>query len=461
MDAKALALTAVALLLLTGFASVPLDTLAVEAQRAEEALASGSAHGGNPTTATPGDGGEDSSFPLLLAWEFTAEGRADPQGGLRDPLRVGDTVVFERDQAGHTTKYVYAARLRIARVDRAPAPPPQNLACATSYYLTDHLGSTRKVLSGSWPLSVTFTAEYTPFGEPYAVEGTEGFRFTGEAHDAATGFTHLRARQYDPGTGRFTGADAVLGSLSAPQTQNRYAYAVGNPERYTDPSGTCIWDFCIVEGLIVLAILGIILAAVSHDAPPEVRLITDGAATAIGFIPLFGDVFSTAYFLTHDFLDCAEGHCDGVAIGLDAIGIVPGIPSLGSAGFHLGKVALNVVTGAPLLARYGARVGDDVVDVGRMGWHLGDPVNSLTHAGDYPSWGTVHRRYWMNEAHLNPRRWSPDDLALMRRGNAPIRDGSPMHLHHLNGRNIPDPHNPSNLRPVTWLEHIEIHRHVR
>jgi len=187
----------------------------------------------------------------------------------------------------------------------------------------------------------------------------------------------------------------------------------------------------------------------------------DLAATAIGFIPLFGDVFSTAYFLTHDFLDCAEGHCDGVAIGLDAIGIVPGIPSLGSAGFHLGKVALNVVTGAPLLARYGARVGDDVVDVGRMGWHLGDPVNSLTHAGDYPSWGTVHRRYWMNEAHLNPRRWSPDDLALMRRGNAPIRDGSPMHLHHLNGRNIPDPHNPSNLRPVTWLEHIEIHRHVR
>jgi len=59
------------------------------------------------------------------------------------------------------------------------------------------------------PPAVTFNAEYTPFGETFNVAGTEGFRFTGERTDAATGFTHLRARQYDPATGRFTGADPM------------------------------------------------------------------------------------------------------------------------------------------------------------------------------------------------------------------------------------------------------------
>jgi hypothetical protein len=38
---------------------------------------------------------------------------------------------------------------------------------------------------------------------------------------------------------------------------DRYAYSLNNPVKYTDPSGHCIWDLCIVEGigLVELTIL--------------------------------------------------------------------------------------------------------------------------------------------------------------------------------------------------------------
>ena len=63
-----------------------------------------------------------------------------------------------------------------------------------------------------------------------------GIGYAGEYRDT-TGLINLRFRSYDPVLGRFIGRDTFGGVLSAPQTGNRYAYAVSNPLRYTDPSG--------------------------------------------------------------------------------------------------------------------------------------------------------------------------------------------------------------------------------
>ena len=279
---KTFAILAAALVVLTGFAvAVLAEPMAVTAPPAV-GTESGSqvAFGGDAPTATEGLGGDATQQPALphLVVEITAAGdtaafiafvefAADshlivefaptaeysPHDALGRRVRVegptpstwtaaiqvGGTVVFERDQSDHTTKYVYAAGFRVARIDCTPVPGPDPLLCETQYYLADHLGSTRKVLDADSPPHVTFTAEYTPFGEAYNVAGSERFRFTGEQFDDPTGFTHLRARQYDPGTGRFTGADPVLGSLSHPQTQNRYAYVSNRPTGTTDPSGMC------------------------------------------------------------------------------------------------------------------------------------------------------------------------------------------------------------------------------
>jgi RHS repeat-associated protein len=48
---------------------------------------------------------------------------------------------------------------------------------------------------------------------------------------------HLRAREYDTTTGRFTQQDTVLGDLENPVTQNKYVYANNNPFMYRDDAG--------------------------------------------------------------------------------------------------------------------------------------------------------------------------------------------------------------------------------
>jgi len=48
---------------------------------------------------------------------------------------------------------------------------------------------------------------------------------------------YLRARYYNPATGRFTQRDSYLGNKADPLSLNRYTYGRGNPIRYRDPSG--------------------------------------------------------------------------------------------------------------------------------------------------------------------------------------------------------------------------------
>ena len=145
-------------------------------------------------------------------------------------------------------------------------------------------------------------------------------------------------------------------------------------------------------------------------------------------------------------------------------------------GADLGFLALPLIGAA--WARAGARIADavpwgradDAVDATRgldragdasTGWKLGDPVNVLTREGRYPSWATARSRWWKNAAEFDaPGTWTPGDLARMRQGKAPIRDGRSLEIHHIHGRNIPDPHNPLNLRAMTWLEHRMIHGYV-
>jgi RHS repeat-associated protein len=51
------------------------------------------------------------------------------------------------------------------------------------------------------------------------------------------GLLFLRARYYDPGSGRFVSRDPFAGYLRLPQTQNEYVYVVNRSTLFIDPSG--------------------------------------------------------------------------------------------------------------------------------------------------------------------------------------------------------------------------------
>jgi hypothetical protein len=110
-------------------------------------------------------------------------------------------------------------------------------------------------------------------------------------------------------------------------------------------------------------------------------------------------------------------------------------------------------------------VGDDLRQVCKTQnytpWKVGDPVDKPTNkAGRYPSWQTVRRRYWKNRAASTaPGEFSERNLQRMRRALAPQHPetGQSKHLHHIDGRDISNPHSPNNLLEVWPHEHYEMH----
>jgi RHS repeat-associated protein len=80
---------------------------------------------------------------------------------------------------------------------------------------------------------------YDPWGKQrYALNVTPtGYRYTAQRWDSGLGLYDYNARYYDPHIGRFISADTLVPDPAAPQAFNRYAYVLGNPIKFVDPSG--------------------------------------------------------------------------------------------------------------------------------------------------------------------------------------------------------------------------------
>ena len=136
--------------------------------------------------------------------------------------------------AGQTWKlYYHAAGRPIAM----RVLPPGN-SIGTLYFLhSDHLGSVSAVtnLSGS----AIARQWYHPYGSVRASTGglPTDITFTGQRADASTGLYFYNARYYSGALGRFISADSIVPEQGNPQALNRYAYVLGNPLKYIDPTG--------------------------------------------------------------------------------------------------------------------------------------------------------------------------------------------------------------------------------
>ncbi len=104
------------------------------------------------------------------------------------------------------------------------------VAGATRWYLTDHLGTVRDLLrEDGVPIAHSIYDSFgNLLGSSMPVEA-EGLGFIGRERSAATGLYHVRARPYDPWSGRFLERDPV--------TPYQFEYADNSPAMFIDSDG--------------------------------------------------------------------------------------------------------------------------------------------------------------------------------------------------------------------------------
>ncbi len=144
----------------------------------------------------------------------------------------GTPYVLVESVGGVGTNYVYGRDL-IAMITSGGTQ---------SYSHHDALGSARHLSNDNG--QVTGGYWYDAFGAPRSRLGNSPteFTFTGEQVDFESGLQFLRARYYDPLTGRFLSRDPMSGAEMNPQTLNPYVYVENRSPNLVDPGGTTSKD---------------------------------------------------------------------------------------------------------------------------------------------------------------------------------------------------------------------------
>ena len=163
-------------------------------------------------------------------------------------------VWYEADSGGGRVAYVYGLDL----IRQAVTPAPGTNTATTYYYGRDGQGSIRYLTDTNGTVVDTYT--YDAFG--ILVSGaTSGilnhYRYTGQQWDEDLGMYYLRARYYQPTSGRFWTRDTDEGICEDPLSLHKYLYCGSDPVNRLDPRGT---DYEMI-GLIANMTIRVGLAA--------------------------------------------------------------------------------------------------------------------------------------------------------------------------------------------------------
>jgi RHS repeat-associated protein len=156
--------------------------------------------------------------------------------------------------------------------------------------------------------------------------------YSGEQTDS-TGLQYLRARYYNPNTGRFNRLDPFFGDLNDPQSLHKYLYSRGDPILLFDPTGLTAWGAMIGLGIGIgynAAVMGVGTAAawdvykigVWYSALLYSEIdATTGSSESIARAEIHEVAFA-AFTVSHAFLPAYDGkHTWGVLVPLDPPGI--------------------------------------------------------------------------------------------------------------------------------------------
>ena len=112
-----------------------------------------------------------------------------------------------------------------------------NSVSTSLVFQSDAQGSTRLAtdLSGQIAQAYNFDAYGSLLAPPSVL--LTNILYDGEYFDAAIQKYRLRARDYDPTTGRFMTSDPKPGTATTPATLHRWGFGHANPTNLIDPSG--------------------------------------------------------------------------------------------------------------------------------------------------------------------------------------------------------------------------------
>ena len=106
-----------------------------------------------------------------------------------------------------------------------------------SFYGYDGSGDVRQLTNSAG--AVTDAYDYDAFGNKINSTGTtpNNYLYRGEQFDSDLGLYYLRARYYNPLTGRFMSRDPEDHNITDPNELHKYLYANGDPVNMEDPTG--------------------------------------------------------------------------------------------------------------------------------------------------------------------------------------------------------------------------------
>jgi len=198
---------------------------------------------------TSKDGGE-----VTLVYDGDGNRVAKTAGGvttqyLVDELNPTGYLQVLDEVSGGAVQVRYAVGDMLVSQTRSPNSLP-----ATSFYGYDANGNVSFLTDTTGAMTDSY--DYDAWGNVVMANGsTQNTRlYAGEELDPDLGLLNLRARQYNPNTGRFMTSDLADGQAARPITYQRYLYGSADPVDRHDPLGRAdVAEYAI--GLAVAALL--------------------------------------------------------------------------------------------------------------------------------------------------------------------------------------------------------------
>lgn len=151
---------------------------------------------------------------------------------------VGDKVTWEKTGTANPNYYLYDASGMLWAIQYH-----NGSSYATYFYVRNAQGDIIKLIDKDGVVKVTY--DYDAWGNLLRTDGdfattlgeANPYRYRGYRYDEETGLYSLSSRYYDPTTGRFINADAVIGTPGDLTGENMFAYCRNNPVMKTDSTG--------------------------------------------------------------------------------------------------------------------------------------------------------------------------------------------------------------------------------